>query len=266
MATRRRSRAPARPGRPRGALQESVLAELRRRLMVGVFAPGESVTLRRLARDLGTSPMPIREAIRRLLAERALEVLPNRSVVVPEMSEDKFVQLTEVRQALEGMAAVQACRAAGPALARTLTGINARLRRAIEARDVRACLALNREFHFTLYGASDSRILLPLIEMLWLQAGPFMFYSLSAPGVQWNASYHRDVIRGLSRRDPAAVRRAIERDIATTLRHLKAADVFARWARDGATHGRWSATDGLPAPGDVAGRNGWRLARNGPRS
>ena len=101
-----------------------VYGALARGLMAGMFKPGEAVTLRTLAKRLGTSAMPVREAVSRLIAERALVLLPNRSVIVPRMSRARFTELTETRQILEGMVAEAACARATPALLRKLTEIN----------------------------------------------------------------------------------------------------------------------------------------------
>ena len=68
-----------------------VYRALARGLMAGMFKPGEAVTLRTLANRLGTSAMPVREAVSRLIAERALVLLPNRSVIVPRMSRARFI-------------------------------------------------------------------------------------------------------------------------------------------------------------------------------
>ena len=73
--------------------------------MAGRFQPGQTVTLRGLARSLGTSPMPVREALRRLIAERALDLGPNRSARVPVVTSAKYAEICEVRIALEGLAA-----------------------------------------------------------------------------------------------------------------------------------------------------------------
>ena len=211
---------------PRETMQDKVVAELRRGLMIGAFVPGQPITLRKLADDLGTSPMPVREAINRLVAERALTMLHNRSVTVPPMTESRFMELTVVRQVLEGMAAELACEKAGPDLVPALSAANEDLRKAIAARDVGASVRANQSFHFTLYEASESQTLPPLIEMLWLQVGPFMFYSLSLPSVRWDASYHLDILSALATRNAAGVRQAIESDIAVTAEHLRAANVF----------------------------------------
>ena len=203
-----------------GTLQQQVYEELRHNLMVGAFIPGQSVTLRSLAKRLGTSPMPIRQAINRLIAERALEMLPNRSVVVPRMSREKFAELSMLRQTLEGMAAAEAARHAKPALVQKLEKINAELQRVVERRDVLRVLDLNRQFHFTIYAASTYQVLVPMIELLWLQAGPFMYFSLSGPSVRWDTSRHKEAIAAIEAGDAKAIRRAIERDIGATADYL----------------------------------------------
>jgi DNA-binding GntR family transcriptional regulator len=88
------------------------------------------------------------------------------------------------------------------------------------------CLAKNQEFHFTLYEAANSEVLLPLIEPLWLMAGPIMYFSLISPDMPWDASAHNDVLDALKARDAAAARRAIERDIRNTATYLLKSSVF----------------------------------------
>ena len=196
-----------------GTLQQQVYEELRHSLMVGAFIPGQAVTLRSLAKRLGTSPMPIRQAINRLIAERALEMLPNRSVVVPRMTREKFAELSMLRQTLEGMAAAEASRHAKPALVKKLEKINAELLRVVERRDVLRVLDLNQQFHFAIYQASAYQLLVPMIESLWLQGGPFMYFSLSGPSVRWDTSRHKEAITAIEAGDAKASRRAIEGDI-----------------------------------------------------
>ena len=206
--------------RRRTTLQGMVCASLREGLMVGAFVPGQTVTLRKLAGAVGTSPMPVRDAVNQLIAASALELLPNRSISVPRMTRSRFRELTRVRVVLEGLATQEACRRANDRLVRRLDRINDELTKAIAARDLFRCLQKNRAFHFTLYAASSWAVLLPLIETLWLQVGPFMYLSLATPGVRWNASQHRAVLSALRRKDRAAARRAIENDVGETARYL----------------------------------------------
>src|SRR3546814_5225300 len=83
-------------------------ADLKELLMAGGMGPGQGFALRGLAATVGTSAMPVREAVGRLAAEQALEVMPNRAIRVPIMTRDRFLELRTIRIQLEGLAIVQA--------------------------------------------------------------------------------------------------------------------------------------------------------------
>jgi len=206
--------------RIRGHLQNQVFERLRRGLMVGAFMPGQVMSLRKLANGFGTSPMPIREALTRLVVVNALEETPNGSVCVPRLTPERLEELFGVRELLEGAAAEAACRKCTPVLIEELTGINAELLEAIAKRNVLGCLSANQRFHFTLYGASESEVLLPLIESLWLQFGPTMYLSLLSPEMPWDASAHFEILEGLTTGKPSVARRGVLNDIRTTGRAL----------------------------------------------
>ena len=215
-----RARAGNDAGRQRGELQLQVARLLRIALMTGQFVPGQTLSLRQLAHKLGTSPMPVRGVLGQMIASGVLETQPNGSVAVARMTKARFTELTRVRKALEGMAAEMACRNATPKLVAALEKINTRLHRAIASRNILACLRLNQAFHFTLYSASASEILPSLIESLWLRAGPFMYFSLTAPATPWDATGHQTVIDCLRKGNARGTRVAIERDIAGSATYL----------------------------------------------
>lgn len=208
-------------------LHQAVYVALRRGLMTGHYLPGQTVSLRTIAADLGTSLMPVRAAVSRLIAERALQLLSNRTIIVPALTRRSFVELTEVRKSLEGMAAEQATRRDPPGLVAELTRINTELQQAIRNRHEEKALLRNQEFHFCLYEASQSDVLLPLIESLWLQVGPFMHVSMTMPQTRWKAAHHKGAINGLRRKDAGIVRKAIERDITDSAAELLERGPFA---------------------------------------
>jgi len=160
-------------GQERDTMWVRVYRALARGLMAGRFKPGEAVTLRRFAKRLGTSAMPVRDAVSRLIAERALVLLPNRSVIVPRMSRARFSQLSRVRETLEGTLAEIAAARATPALLRRLAETNDAMKRCVAQDDFHAALAHNLAFHFTLYESASEEVVLPLIEMLWLRRARF---------------------------------------------------------------------------------------------
>jgi DNA-binding GntR family transcriptional regulator len=204
----------------RGRVQDEVLQRLRVGLMAGAFVPGQVMSLRKLASSLGTSAMPVREALSQLVAANALEEMPNRSVRVPRLSDKRLAELFRVREVVEGMAAKEACARVTPDLIDKLERINSDLIGAINRRDILACLATNQKFHFCLYHAADSEVLMPLIESLWLQCGPTMYHSLLSPTMPWDASAHVEILKGLRAGKPNLVQRALAQDMRTTARNL----------------------------------------------
>jgi len=201
-------------------MSQQVYAMLRHMLMIGGFKPGESISLRTLAKRLGTSTMPVREAVNRLIAEQALEILPNRNVIIARMTRHKFVELSRVRQMLESMATEAACEHLSNSLLETLTRQHEAGLAALSGNDVSQILISNKEFHFTLYEAAESEILMPMIEALWMQSGPFQHLSLTMQRTSWDAQHHFEALEALGRRDARAAANAIRADIGDSAQML----------------------------------------------
>jgi len=198
-------------------LQDRVYQELRNALYQGRFLPGDQLTIRSLARALGTSPMPVREAMQRLVAEQALVQLPNRTIRVPALTPDILTELVRIRMEIEGYAAERAARRGSPALCRQLRAINEGFRRAIEAEDSAAILEGNQQFHFAVYRAADAGELLKIIETLWLRSGPIVASERNVPGsiamFARGVSVHERIAAAIERRDAAEARFALALDI-----------------------------------------------------
>src|SRR6202047_2767268 len=199
----------------RETVQERVYGVLRDRLMRGGFEPGQKLKIAELASALGTSAMPVREALNRLTAERAIEALPNRSVRVPALSKEALQDLMETRFAVEGLAVA---RAASGMTDETL----AQLRQLIDAQSEtdaehvsEGSAEQNRAFHFAIYRQSGSTVLLPIIESLWLQFGPYLRVASERfdGGDGRGTNFHLEMLDALSRGDRIAARGALEADI-----------------------------------------------------
>lgn len=199
---------------------EKVYRTLRQRILTGGFLPGRSVTLRGLAQQLGVSPMPVREAVRRLIAERALELHDNRRVSVPAMTQEKFAEMVFARRTLEPELAARAlpnCRLAHVAeLRRIDDGID----QCMAAGDTEGYMRLNHQFHFTLYRLSGAATLLALTESIWLQFGPFMRVVYGRFGTANLVDQHVLAIDALVAGDEAALRRAVTEDIMQGMRFI----------------------------------------------
>jgi DNA-binding GntR family transcriptional regulator len=203
-------------------VQQWAFRRLRRTVMSGRFPPGRAVTIRGLAEALGTSPTPVREALRRLVAERALVLLDNRRVRVPEMTAQRFEDLVAVRTLLETEAAARALPFADAAFLDRLARLNRASDDAVAAGDLEAIIETNLAFHAALYGAPADNVLLPLIESVWLQIGPFMRMALADLHRSYPVDRHAEALEALAAGDEKALRRAIEADIRDGIGHLLA--------------------------------------------
>lgn len=195
-------------------LQEQLYQRIRDDLLAGRFQPGQRLKIRDLAAAWGTSPMPVRAALQRLVVEGALEGEPQRSVRVPAMTRARFQQIFQVRLSLEGLAVELAAPRIGRAEIELLRGCIARMEVALEQRDVQAYLNDNSLFHLTLYRACANPILLRMIESLWLQVGPFFNQLFTEADLSLRLNdFHEDAFKALEAGDGKAARVAMEQDL-----------------------------------------------------
>ncbi|MEZ2220165.1 GntR family transcriptional regulator [Rhizobium sp. RCC_161_2] len=162
------------PVSSRTTIQEGVYQQLRNALMAGNFDPGQSLTIASLAETFGTSNMPVREALRRLAAENALEVAANGSARIPIVTLARLDDLCRARIAVEGLAAELGIPRLSATDIATLERIAAEQHAIGLGSNVYDLMVRNQQFHFTIYRASGSEVLLQLIETLWLRFGPYM--------------------------------------------------------------------------------------------
>lgn len=218
--------APALAKLSREPLHDRVYKELRRALMAAHFTPGEQLTLRATAERLGVSVMPVRAAFNRLVAERAVTLLPNGSLVIPQMSANRFEELVELRLKLEGLAANKAAKTISPAELDVLARISDDLTSAGTAGDGERYLDLNNAFKFTIYEASRSPELFSLIEAIWLQFGPFMHNYAKDVRVQTVDDRHDEILAALRAGDGDEAQKAMEADIAGGAKFLATVATF----------------------------------------
>jgi DNA-binding GntR family transcriptional regulator len=203
----------------RETVQDRVYAQLRRSLIKGMFNAGDVLRIADLAERLQTSTMPVREALGRLASEKALEALPNRSVRVPLITRERLDDLSRARLLIEGEMVALALPHLNEADFATLKAINAQCDAAFEehGQDIGPITSeLNQRFHFHLYQAARSQVLLPIVESLWLQSGAIIRQAAQIHDEQGGLAathHHWALIDALERRDEADALRALSNDI-----------------------------------------------------
>lgn len=199
----------------RATVADTVYQNLRRALIVGRFEPGQMMTIAALAEMFQTSQMPVREALRRLGAEGALESRPNGSSYVPKVSRARLDDICRARIALETMATELAVEHISDAEIDALVRLEADHTATTGRQDVYQMLQKNRDFHFAIYNAARSDVLPALIDSLWLRYGPYM--RVLSEEVEHDMRGHEPFLRG----HKAIVEAIIARDKARATAELK---------------------------------------------
>ncbi|MEQ8662745.1 MAG: GntR family transcriptional regulator [Gammaproteobacteria bacterium] len=156
----------------RVTLNELAYEGLKQALLSGRLEPGSVLTLRQLAEQLGTSMMPVREAVSRLAAEHALDVLPNRGIVVPDLDRADAADIWQLRIRLESDASARAARHASADEAAHIGRLARSVEHAAAAADLHGVLGANSAFQFAVYQAARSPVTLQLIEILRMRSVP----------------------------------------------------------------------------------------------
>lgn len=194
-------------------LGETVYGRLAEALMKGRFAPDARLTIRELAQSLGTSATPVRDAILRLIQDDALVQKSAREVRVPVMTPERYREIRMIRLKLEGLAARETARRAGPRDIRRLRDLVARNEKAIAGRNWTEALELNQTFHFALADIGGLPLLRGILHRLWLQMGPLIAEAY-AQGGRIMIDHHHELLKAVAAGDADAAERAIASDIA----------------------------------------------------
>jgi DNA-binding GntR family transcriptional regulator len=184
---------------------------LRERIMAGELLPGETITLRGLAADLGVSVAPVREALVQLESEKVVLRRDNRDYRVNTLSRQQLDEVFEIRRLLETRLADSACRLRPEGAAEEAARIFRAMR---EARgDAKLFVFLNRDLHFHVYGCAGLPILLEIVSGLWARIGPYLSINLPAQDTRRTLAIHAAMLASFTRKDSRGFTRALLADM-----------------------------------------------------
>lgn len=200
-------------------LAEKAYETLHAAIISGALRPGARLPIEELAEHLQMSPMPIREAVRRLDAVGLVDNVPHRGARVTELSVTDLAEVYEVRLTLECLAvrraAVRFTNADGVLARQCLADLeNSAGDASVGTSEAHA------RFHFALYEAADSAWLLRLIRPAWQVSER---YALAWPEVRQldgRTHEHREILAACEARDPDRAAAALHEHLATTANSL----------------------------------------------
>lgn len=146
---------------------ELAYSAIRQRIISGDYAPGARLVIPTLARELGVSALPIREALRRLEAEGLVQFDHNVGARVGMASIEDWESAMHVLSLLEGYATALAAENLKAEDVAELHKINQALSEALQRSDLGSAKSLNRQFHVRLYEACPNDYLMSLVRLGW---------------------------------------------------------------------------------------------------
>lgn len=201
--------------------QHAVLDELRLWIHNGRLQPGAKVLQEDVAAELGTSVVPVREALKTLQSEGLLVHHPNRGFFVTKLSVDELVELCAIRSALESLAVEKALPGLDDAALTHLDELIAAMEKADSRDEIDTLIRLDRAFHFVLFTASNSPQLLRMIEMTWDQSDAYRSAFFVDPAHR--AATHREhrrIAEAIRERDATAVCELLDQHRLTPIQAL----------------------------------------------
>jgi DNA-binding GntR family transcriptional regulator len=185
---------------------EDALQELRQRILSGSLAAGTKLHQEQLAISFGMSRIPIRDAIRTLVAEGLVLQFPRRTAVVAPISSEDLIELYEIRIAIEPEASALAVPHIRPADILTMRGL---LTVMDATEEVTVLLDANDLFHQSLYRRSARPRMIALLDQTRAQTRRYTAVRLESdrPDLQIE---HQLILAAVERREPAAVRALVQ--------------------------------------------------------
>lgn len=193
---------------PRHGLVEQAYAELRRRILDNVYAPGFQALESALADELGVSRTPLREALIRLQDEGLVEVVPRHGMRVLPVSAADMKEIYEILTSLEAMAAeLVALKRPAPAELAALEKASRDMEKALKKDDLDAWAEADERYHRQLIELCGNRRLAAVVYNYWDRAHRARMFTLRLRPKPVNSTHeHLAVVEAIRRGDAVAAR------------------------------------------------------------
>ncbi|NWG32827.1 MAG: GntR family transcriptional regulator [Chloroflexi bacterium] len=208
-------------------LRNIVAERMRIAILEGRYKPGEWMRQERIAREMGVSQMPVREAIKELASEGLIEHIPYRGARVASFSLEDIQDLYEHRAFLEGRAAAIAAGWITEEELQKLKFVQTEIEQNSAPEQVGKYRELNRQFHQLIYTASRRQYLIRALNQMWSVFPTMMIANFAAttalPLPNRDATdneEHRAIIAALDAHSPEMAEKAVKAHILATSAHL----------------------------------------------
>ncbi|MBZ5752903.1 GntR family transcriptional regulator [Metabacillus rhizolycopersici] len=159
---------------------------IRSRIVDGVYVPGQRIIIDQIAKEVGSSHIPVREAIHQLESEQFIEYKPNVGAIIRGINDDLYKETLHVLALLEGYATALSCNYMTHDGIEKLKEYNQEMKESLTSFDLEKIGQLNRQFHNYIYSFCPNKLLLSNIQQLLerldtVRKSEFTFYPKRTP-------------------------------------------------------------------------------------
>lgn len=203
-------------------LRDVVYDELKIGILTGRISPGTRLLEVQLAESMGVSRTPIREAIKRLEKDGLVNIEPRHGAYASRVSIDDMVEILEVRELMESMAAQLAAERVTPEQMESLMKTENLYQKAVKEENLEDMIAYDAKFHKEVVEASHNKTLSQLIEPLQEIALRFRYmYYHDSNRVEKMPNEHEKIIKALANGNGDAARKAAEKHLRSIKEEIK---------------------------------------------
>jgi DNA-binding GntR family transcriptional regulator len=205
-------------------LHEDATERLRDMIVQGELAPGAKLVERVLCDRLGVSRTPLREAIKRLVAEGLVTLQPNRGAIVKPLTLEAVRETFQVMGALEALAGELACRNIGESQLAEIRALHFEMLACHARGDLAAYFRCNQAIHGAIVAASGNATLAATYRNLNAQVRRAR-YMANLSRERWDAavSEHEAILAALVARDGARLQRLLSQHLGAKMTAVLAA-------------------------------------------
>lgn len=179
-------------------IKHIVYDQLRNLIVTGQYSPGYRLITDHLAKQMGVSPTPVREALHRLEVEGLVKFNPYHGAEVTQLSVNEIIEIYHIRAALETLVTRLAVPNLTAADFKQIAFLLEEMEQASQEKNLGRILEVNREFHLIIWNASKSPRLHELLENYYDASQRFRYVSMTVPGnIDQICEEHRQITKAL---------------------------------------------------------------------
>ena len=199
------------------SLKELAYDALKKMILSGKLERGKLYTEMKMAQQLGVSRTPVREALLELSSEGMVEFLPNRGIMIKEITIQQVKEVFEIRQIIEGYVAQSVAKRLSPLDVKELDRIITSQEEQTEREDHESFFAFDSEFHLFLVSRMENKRLESILRNLRDQIHLMGYYALEKKGrIQQVLVEHIDILKALKEGNAKKAERAMSRHLKKT--------------------------------------------------